>query len=261
LLGGLRPQPARTGYYFLVYHSVSGQAPPEVDLDFPLFRRQMEALAASGRVIAYDQALTHLQAGKDPDIPHFVLTFDDGYSDFYSHVFPLLRELGLPAIVYVTTGFVEEGIPYPVLERKVADARPVTWAQLGEMAESGLVTIGAHTHTHPNLPQVAPEQQIMELAKPRELFAARLGLEVDHFNYPRSRWNEETEALVANYYRSAVIGDGRPATSSTFNPLRIPRISVRRSDGWFFFQAKMHGWLLGEELIYNRVRRLLPQMP
>ena len=152
LKGLLQSKPNR-GFSYLIYHSVSGHLPFELDLPFPIFRRQLEFLARTGQVKGYDEALTTLQSGQKPATDAFILTFDDGYREFYTHVFPLLRDLGLPAILFVTTGFVETGVPYPILSRGCPGIHPVSWDMLGEMVELGLVTVGAHTHTHPNFPK------------------------------------------------------------------------------------------------------------
>jgi peptidoglycan/xylan/chitin deacetylase (PgdA/CDA1 family) len=239
---------------FLLYHSVAGRLGLELDLEPALFTRQMEALAATERVIGYDQAVGILQAaalqnGAAPG-RRVVLTFDDGYECFYTHVYPLLRRWQLPATLFVTTAFIEERRAY-ALEGQPPAAQPVTWEMLGEMAASGLVTLGAHTHTHPLLVDLSPDRLAAELEQPLALFQQRLGLRPEHFAYPRARWSIDTEAWVARYYRTAAIGSGAAAQAASFHPYRIPRLPVRRSDGWWFFQAKLRGWLHGEEAIYD----------
>ena len=256
LVGNLFHSEIERGYQFLIYHNVSGGLNFELDMPRSLFRQQMEYLARRKRVVSYDQALTALQSGVLPDSDTFVLTFDDGYQEFYTQVFPLLRDLQLPAILFVTTGFIESGIPYPILNRPGADVRPVSWDMLGEMIESGLVTVGAHTHTHPVLVNEPEARVIDELAKPLEIFRKQLGIDVHHFAYPKARWNQEVERLVSQYYLSAVICEEKRATAGDFHPLRIPRIPIRRSDGWFFFLAKIRGWLEGEEAMYDKLRNL-----
>lgn len=243
------------GLNFLIYHNISGNLSFELDMPLPTFRRQLEYLARTQRVVSYHQALQILQAGIRPSEERFVLTFDDGYREFYTHVFPLLCRFKLPAILFVTTGFVETGIPYPLLSHPKARVNPVNWDMLAEMVESGLVTVGAHTHTHPVLINQPEERVIEELEKPKEIFRSCLGLDAQHFAYPKALWNETIEPLVAKYYLSAVICNEKKALSASFHPYRIPRIPIRRSDGWFFFLAKIHGWLEGEEAMYDKLRR------
>jgi len=237
------------GIYFLIYHKIGGGLPLDVDLPAPLFRRQLDFLAQSGRVVSYERALALLQQGRPLTQNLFVLTFDDGYEDFYTQVFPLLQAFQLPAILFVTTGFVEERITYPLAQVQL-EARPVTWDMLGHMHQSGLITLGAHTHTHPNLVKVSTRQVNDELTRPIQLFQTRLGLPLKHFAYPRALWDERTEILIKQHYSSAVIGEGKKATADQCTPYRIPRVPVRVSDGWFFFRAKLRGLLEAEVKLY-----------
>jgi peptidoglycan/xylan/chitin deacetylase (PgdA/CDA1 family) len=257
LLRSFFKRDGEAGFYYLIYHRVSGDSRFDVDLPLSLFRRQLEFLARARRVVSYDEALNTLKSGQEVTNEVFVLTFDDGYEDFYTHVFPLLRDLELPAILFVTTGFVETGIPYPILHHASPDATPVDWDMLGEMAASGLVTVGAHTHTHPILTNESETRVEEELAKPLEIFRARLGIKVQHFAYPKALWNQKVETLVTQHYASAVICDERKAIPNHFNPYRIPRIPIRHSDGWLFFLAKTRGWLEGEEALYDKLHGLM----
>jgi peptidoglycan/xylan/chitin deacetylase (PgdA/CDA1 family) len=256
LAGMVRPQP-QLGCTYLIYHRVSGSLPIELDMPPALLERQLAYLVETGQIIGYDTALARLQQDTSSLSGVFVLTFDDGYLDFYTSVFPLLQRWQLPATLFVTTGFVEERIAYPMLRNPKLAVEPVTWEMLGEMAQSGLVTLGAHTHTHPVLTQVSVEQIEEELAKPIELFRQRLGMTPQHFCYPRAVWHPDIERLVARYYGSAVIGGGGQATPAKFHPYRIPRLPVRRSDGWTYFRAKVHGRMANEEAFYARAQRLL----
>ncbi|MCE7979664.1 MAG: polysaccharide deacetylase family protein [Caldilinea sp. CFX5] len=239
LTAALRPN-ANPGCNFLAYHSVSGQVPTEMDLAPVIFERQLTFLADTARVIGYDPAFSQLQSDQIGNKPGLVLTFDDAYLNFYTHVFPLLQRLNLPAILFVPTGFIEERIAYPMPDNFGLTIEPVTWEMLGEMAASGLVTLGAHTHTHPVLTKVSLAQLEEELARPLELFQKRLGLTPRHFAYPRAIWNIEVEKVVMRYYQSAVVAGGKRATIGSFHPYRIPRLTIRRSDSWSYFLLKVH---------------------
>lgn len=258
LVDALIRQENSKGCSFLIYHSIAGDLKFELNLPVSMFRRQLEFLARTGSVISYDAALHAMNSDNQVIEGANVLTFDDGYINFYTNVFPILRQLNLPAILFVTTGFVETGIPYPILHHKNThlNPQPVTWDMLNEMAESGLVTVGAHTHTHIYFDSEPEERIIEELVKPKELFRERLGIDVQHFSYPKALWNLNSEKLVAKHYNSAVIGGGYCATPKEFNPYRIPRVPIRNSDGWLFFLAKIQGWLAKEEAMYVRLRKL-----
>lgn len=243
----------QSGISLLVYHKVGGTLPLDIDMPPALLERQFTYLAQTGQVISYEDGITALQTGMPNTTPRYVLTFDDGFEDFYTIVWPILKALNLPAILFVTTGFVEDGITPLSTGYTVS---PVTWDMLGHLHESKLVTLGAHTHTHPSLPDVSLDQAAEELSYPLKLFQQRLGFRPQHFAYPRALWNPDLETLVQQHYQTAVIGGGRRATPRHFTPYRIPRVPIRASDGWFFFRAKLRGWLHYEETAYATLRRL-----
>lgn len=251
LFGGETP-----GLGFLIYHSVAGKTRLELDIPFPLFRRQVEFLSRGGGIVGYEDAVAALRAGSLGAAGRFVLTFDDGFEDTARLVFPLVRDLGVPITVFVTTG---------LLERDAATMRgwphgerlpPMSWDDLGRMRASGLVTVGAHTHNHRNLDNLDETQVAEEIDRSRELFRKRLGFEPIHFAYPRALRGAAAEKLVRARYATAVLGGGRRALSAGFDPHRIPRVPVRRSDGWLFFRSRVAGRLEAEERVYEVLRGL-----
>lgn len=215
-----------TGIFFLLYHRVTGDLMSKIDLPFPIFRWQMEFLQRTGRVISYDKAIQMLQSSASLSQDFFVITFDDGYEDFYTNVFPLLRKLNLPAILFVTTGFIEEKIPYIFSSPPLQEVKPVSWEMLKKMHKSSIITLGAHTHTHVELTEHSEGEVIEELTRPIQLFRKQLGISVEHFAYPRAKWNVKTELLVRKFYKSAVIGKYKKVTKKNFNLYRINRIPI-----------------------------------
>jgi peptidoglycan/xylan/chitin deacetylase (PgdA/CDA1 family) len=100
----------------LGYHGVSLEDEhrwdPSLFLSADIFRRRMEALKRSAcTVLSLEEGLSLTTRGELPDRA-VVLTFDDGTYDFYKIVWPILREFGYPATLYLTTYYVE--LPYPV---------------------------------------------------------------------------------------------------------------------------------------------------
>jgi peptidoglycan/xylan/chitin deacetylase (PgdA/CDA1 family) len=67
-----------------------------------------------------------------------LLTFDDGYADFYQNAYPVLKTLNYPAVLFLPTGLAD-------------NPGYITWNQAREMSGSGLVEIANHTWSHQNL--------------------------------------------------------------------------------------------------------------
>lgn len=113
------------------------------------FVAHLEWLRAHDYVPVSAQAVREARAG-GPPLPDraVLLTFDDGLRSVYTHVFPLLRAYGYPALVAPVTAWTGLGPddtvdygPRPFLRDDFA-----TWAQLREMQASGLVEIASHSH-------------------------------------------------------------------------------------------------------------------
>lgn len=104
----------------LAYHRVLDVADPaRFDFDLDLvsasvdgFRRQMQLLKRRFRPLRLSQVAEALDAGETLPADAVVVTFDDGYDDNYRHAFPVLRELGVPATFFVSTGHIDSGRPY-----------------------------------------------------------------------------------------------------------------------------------------------------
>lgn len=223
---------AGAGFHVLAYHLVGAGTGSPVDLPLATFRRQMEELAASGRVIALDEAGESDDADDAGDTnqgPSVVITFDDAYRSFRTHAFPVLSDLALPVTLYVPTGFVSREAPGPLAGAR--DLPALDWSELAELAASGLVTVGSHTHTHPDLDTLARADAgaaRAELAHSKELLEERLDRPVEHFAYPRARASAAAEREVRALYRSAVVAGGRVNQPLRFDPYRISRVPVRR---------------------------------
>jgi peptidoglycan/xylan/chitin deacetylase (PgdA/CDA1 family) len=95
-------------YQILAYHHVDDRADPFFGgIPTAVFRKQMEALAAHFNVLPL-QDLLKLASADDLPPRAVAVTLDDGYRDSYLHAFPVFREFGLPATVFLATGGMEK---------------------------------------------------------------------------------------------------------------------------------------------------------
>lgn len=114
----IRSRRAAAGVRVLAYHRVvSDLSAAERDAYYGLvvstetFRKHCEILADEFEVMSLESAAEALQDGTVGERPIAVITFDDGYRDNYDEAFPVLREMGLPATVFVPTGWIGSGKP------------------------------------------------------------------------------------------------------------------------------------------------------
>jgi peptidoglycan/xylan/chitin deacetylase (PgdA/CDA1 family) len=238
------------GVNILIYHRVGAISDLEVDLPTSLFRSQMQALAASGRVVTLQQALDQLRAGSVPEEDPVVVTFDDGTADVVDVAVPILAETGIPALLYLSTAFVEEGKPFP------ADGKPVSWAALADAMDSGVLTVGSHTHDHRLLDRVGEGEAVEQLDRSVSLIGERLGVQADHFAYPKAvPPNAIAEVAVKQRFRSAALAGGGSNPYQTTDVYRLARSPIQRSDGMGWFLRKAGGGLSLESRLRDLASR------
>jgi peptidoglycan/xylan/chitin deacetylase (PgdA/CDA1 family) len=237
----------------LIYHRVGGGSGTEVDLSPQAFDEQMAWLAATGRVATLDAAIDLLvgTAGGDGRDDPVVVTFDDGTADLAEHAMPVLERHGVPATVYLATRFVDEGIAFP------DDGTPLSWSAVKDMAATGLVTFGSHTHGHLLLDRLAAAEAADELDRSRQLIEDHVGAPAHHFAYPKAvAASPEVEPLVRERFRSAALGGNRPNPPGRTDVHRLSRSAVQVSDGNEFFVRKARGGMAFEDSIRRAVNRV-----
>ncbi len=196
----------------LMYHAVSDDmwgieslfVSPE-DL-----RAQLSYLTENGYDPIFLSDLPHLS---DYDNP-ILLTFDDGYDDNYTELYPILQEFGVKATVFVITGM-------------LGDEHYLTKEQVGELSRSGLVDIQSHTVSHEELSTLSYDSQEQEMARSRLELARITGKIPCALAYPSGERDEDTLTLAPEYYSFGLDMNGGTWTIAG-DYFRIDRIYVSR---------------------------------
>ncbi len=140
-----------------------------------------------------------------------VLTFDDGYIDFYTNAFPVLRRFGFHAVSFIPTGLIGGGYY-------------MNWNQIKEIASSGLVTFEGHTVNHVNLPSLSYAAVLKELTDSKNILRSQTGYPVNFVAYPNGSTNGSIQAAArqAGYVGGLGTWYGKAWGSS----MNMPRIKV-----------------------------------
>jgi peptidoglycan/xylan/chitin deacetylase (PgdA/CDA1 family) len=242
---GIASRRRRGDLTILLYHRV-GPGTSQIDVGSRAFERQLGQIAERDRPLRLDEALdpaTNSEGG-------VVISFDDGLRDFHDRVVPALVERRLSAVLYLATGFVhgEGAAPVPDRDR-------LTWSHLRECVETGLVTIGSHTHGHADLGHASEREADEEMKRSKDLIEDRLGVSCRHFAYPWAVASPEAERAARRIFASAALDAWRTNRRGRVDPHRLGRTPVLRADGRLFFAAKRMGALDGEALLYRALRR------
>jgi peptidoglycan/xylan/chitin deacetylase (PgdA/CDA1 family) len=227
----------------LCYHRV-GVGEREIDVPARRFDEHLDAIAAEGTVRSLDDALGGPGGG-------VVFTFDDGFRDFHDVVLPRLVRRRVPALLYLATGFVDEGDP----RSGVGPEQALTWSMLEEAVSTGIVTVGSHTHAHADLSTADALRSRDEMRRSKEAIEDRLGVACDHFAFPWGKASPAAEAAARASFRTAALDGWRTNRAGRIDHHRLGRTPVLRADAGFFFRAKSRGQLDGERLAYRALRR------
>ena len=236
------------GAVILLYHRVGGGSGTAVDLPPALFASQMDELRSAGQATSLDEMLALTSAGHDaPATRPVVVTFDDGTADFADQALPVLVEAKVPVTLYVATDFVENGRSFP------HDGTPLSWSALRDALDTGLVTVGSHTHTHSLLDRLAPKEVADELDRSVKLIEDRLGVSPEHFAYPKALLGSPAaQDAVRRRFRSAALAGTRTNPYGATDVYRLGRSPVQVADGMAWFRRKARGGMSFED----DVRRL-----
>ena len=132
-----------------------------------------------------------------------VLTIDDGYKSVYRHAFPVLKEFGYAATLFLYIGFITE----------TGDS--LWWPQIEEMVAAG-VDIGSHSYSHLKLTKGGDESEgeyarrlERELLKSKDFLERKLNVDVAWFSYPYGAYDAAVKKSVVDYgYRAALVLNG-----------------------------------------------------
>jgi peptidoglycan/xylan/chitin deacetylase (PgdA/CDA1 family) len=237
------------GAVLLAYHRIGGRSGSSVDLDPAVFDDQLAWLREHHIVAGLDETVARLT---DPtaDGVHVVVTFDDGTVDFVDEALPLLCRHGIPATLYVATAFVGGRFPW--------GAPAISWAGLQEALDTGLVTIGSHTHHHLVMDKADATAAHEEALSSIRAIEDAVGMRPRHFAYPKGvAGTGPVPSVLAGYFDSlagAEVGVNQWGRSDLRYLRRSPIVT---SDSATWFGRKAAGGLAFEgtaRAAMNRVR-------
>lgn len=275
------------------------------------FDRRIAFLSKHYQFLSLDEYACLYRERRKPPFPGLILTFDDGHSNLYSEVFPILKKYKIPAAVFLTTGcignhnvMINDQLIYmlsatsmgsfriPELSPKLYYTRTgserlatfeeissqlkkipnyqktqiiekmrsifrisiddinkaiqmLTWQEIKEMHESGLVLFGAHTETHPILTKIPLDQAIKEIQYPKKLIEQHIGREIRYFAYPNGSVDDYDQTIIEiirqSGYDLAFTTNGFTGLT-TYNPYEIPRYGFEQGDSLHGLTLRLSGF-------------------
>jgi poly-beta-1,6-N-acetyl-D-glucosamine N-deacetylase len=184
-----------------MYHDILTEKQVFFDVTPEEFEAHLRLMQEKGITpISMDQLMLHLRSGMPLPEKPILLTFDDGYEGHFTHVYPLLKKYNYPAIFSIYTAKVG----------KKMGRSSLTWEQIREMAKDPLVTIAAHSVTHPpDLTKLPDDKLRQEIADSKQILETELGIPIHYFTYPEGKYDQRVADQVqkVGYHAAFTMND------------------------------------------------------
>lgn len=215
----------------IMYHKIDDNASvSKLSVSPEGFKRQMSFLKRHNYNVVRLEVLPDLVRSGEIPYKTIAITFDDGYGNNYTNAYPVLKELGLPATIFIAPALIgSEGF--------------LTWSQVIEMSESAIISIGSHSMTHAYLLDL-PEQKLdIEIFDSKRAIESHIRKEVASFSYPLGHFDDYIRNRVINAgYKIAVsTNPGKDHPKHDLFAMKRLRIS-RTSDNLFVFWIETSGF-------------------
>jgi peptidoglycan/xylan/chitin deacetylase (PgdA/CDA1 family) len=212
----------------LCYHRFGPTVADSMTTRTSVFEQQLARLRSEGyQFVTLDAVIDGLQGRAPLPDKAVALTIDDGHVTVYSDLLPIIRRDHLPVTLFI----------YPSAISNASYA--MTWDQLRELKDTGLVAIQSHTYWHPNfkterkrLDDAAYAKLVkVQLEKSRAVLKQRLGVEADVLAWPFGIHDPDLEsaAAAAGYRASLALGERR--ARDTDPPQALPRFLIADGTG------------------------------
>ena len=202
------------------------------------FIRQMKYLKQRGfaSYTATEIVEYFREHGKFPS-NSIVVTFDDGWEDNYTNAFPVLKEFGIKATLFIVPGCIGQASTKAVAEGE-PPRQHLSREQIVEMSRHG-IEIGSHTLNHRLLPKIPPAEIEIEVLEAKRQIEDLVQQPCLTFAYPAGFFNSDAQRIVENAGHIA-------AFSTMYGPqdhcdiFAINRTEILRRDRFLFqFDRKL----------------------
>lgn len=204
----------------LIYHYIGNNPNPtdkqrdSLSVIPDKFEEQMKYLKDNGYdTISLDTLYPAIRGQITLPTKSIVLTFDDGYVDFYINAYPILLKYGLHATVFIPINLMNQGYY-------------LSWNQIREMSGSGLINFGTHGMNHWQLASLPLPIAELEIIQSKKILQDNLGIPINFIAYPYGSINENIINMTKKAGYMGGVGTWANKTQSEGTIFDMPRMRV-----------------------------------
>jgi hypothetical protein len=205
----------------IMYHRFGEGRYPSTNTTLPQLEAHIRELT-SGRYTVWPlrRIVETLRARRPLPERTVGIGIDDGFVSVYREAWPRLKKAGLPFTLFIASDYHARPIP-----------GYMTWDQLKEMADDPLIEIGAHSASHPHLPDLSLDKVRAEIATSTAAYREKLGRTPALFAYPFGESSLAVERVVREAGYGAAFGQHSGAFDSGSNLYYLPRFALNEHYG------------------------------
>lgn len=222
------------GALVLMYHSVSF-SPAFFVVKPKEFEKQIKFLKQSGLLCINFSELMRKIYAKESLLNTVCVTFDDGYADNYEIALPILKKYGIPASIFVSTGFIGK----MKTTSQGEELAIMTETMINDLSVTGLVECLPHGHLHQHLETLNPSEVKTDVLESQMILDRLTGKTIPGFAYPFGSYSEKTvEVLSSLGFKGALTVEEGVVTPDS-KPFELPRMTMSREVSFTEFKCKI----------------------
>lgn len=222
LCGAAQAQTAAppTGAVIINYHRFGENDIPSTNIRLEQFDAHIAELKRGNfNVVPLTEIADALRTGRQLPDRTIAISIDDGYTTAFTEAWPRLKAAGFPLTIFIATENIDAKTP-----------RYLTWDQLRQMVREG-VTVGAHTASHPHMPELTTEQALRDIQMGHQRIQQELGVTPTLFAYPFGEMSLAARDAVKQMGYVAAFGQHSGVAEPGLDLFFQPRFSLNEDFG------------------------------
>ncbi len=199
-----------------MYHRFNENKYPSTNINMEIFKKHMEIIMNKKYNFLnpedFDKNFSKVKKNKK-----ILITIDDGFSSFYEHAWPYLKEKKIPFILFIST-------------EAVGKNGYMSWEQIKEVEKKSFAFIGNHSHSHEYLLEFDIDKFKNDILKSIEIFKNNLGYNPIYFSYPFGEFSLEQTFFIKKHFKYG-FGQHSGVIDVNKNPYELPRFPINEKYG------------------------------